>query len=178
MRRVPLLCTLPMIVLSVVACKKAPSSPATVRGETFSLPVPGGYLVVTDPAFTKMAPGGVMLRAVARATEGAFVGSVVVTRIPMGPPLDQSSDEACKKLGAALTTGMPVQLKRTVLAQTAAGKSCQYEVIDNQVATRGAQGTVMSKTRENSWLVTCNFDIKDAAARTACQAVLDGWRFD
>ena len=72
---------------------------------------------------------------------------------------------------------MPVSLKSSAIVEAAVGKTCQYHVIDNEVSTRVATGTVMYETRDNAWVVTCNEDTRDERAPAACDEVLAGWVF-
>jgi hypothetical protein len=139
-----IVCGLLLVMIAAGACKKSVKSKASVaKGATFSVPVPDGYAVSTDPRFTKGAPGGVVLMADKRAAKGAFLGSIVVTRVPPGPDFDLTKVEVCKEIAGQMARTMPVELKRFGLVETAVGKSCQYEVVDKKVATRGAKGTVM-----------------------------------
>lgn len=175
-----IVCGLLLVMIAAGACQKSviKSKASVAKGATFSVPVPDGYAVSADPRFTKGAPGGVVLMADKRAAKGTFLGSIVVTRVPPGPDFDLTNVEVCKEIAGQTSRMMPVELKRFGLVETAVGKSCQYEVVDKKVATRGAKGTVMYKTRDNCWVVTCNFDSRDPGAAKACAAVLGGWKFN
>lgn len=179
MKNLPLVFCI-LAAAAVTGCKKksiSTMSASVAEGATFKVPVPKGYSVATDPRMTQSAPGGVVLVADKRVTKGAFLGSIVVTRVPPGPDFDPSSEKVCKELAAPMTQAMPVKLKGTRLADTAIGKTCQYEVEDNKTPTRGALGTVMCKKRDNCWVVTCNFDTRDPLIKKACAEVLAGWAF-
>jgi len=168
--------TLLVLVILGAACNKG--SKAIAKGATFSVPVPDGYRVATDPRLTKGAPGGVVLMAKKRVAEGIFLGSIVVTRVPQGKDFDVKKLEVCQEIAEQFAKAAPVKLKRAELVETAAGKTCQYEVADRTRAHRSATGTVMYKTRDNCWVLTCNFDERDPGAREACDEALGEWKFD
>jgi len=148
------------------------------RGDTFSVPVPKGFSVSKDGRFIRSVPGGVVFVADKRAAPHLFLGSIVVTRVGPGPDFDPNDPTFCKQAadGAAAQMGVVVKAYRTV--RTSVGNTCQWEVVDKEMSTRGATSTVMYKTRDNSWVVICNFDTRDMQARAACGEVLAGWTFD
>jgi hypothetical protein len=182
MRRRTLLLAAVLAVLSGARANGA-SAPAgeqgeRARGNTFSVPVPKGFSPAKDERVIRSAPGGVVLIADARAASQMFLGSIVVTRIGPGPDFDPSDAAFCRQAadGIAAQTRMQVTVSRNV--EFSAGSTCQWETVDKELSTRGAIGTVMYKTRDNSWVVTCNFDTRDARAQDACGEVLRGWTFD
>ncbi len=153
---------------------------ATARGQTFTIPVPKGYSVVTDERLLEMAPHGAVLIADKRVASGAFIGSIVVTKVAAHPATANANTEAgCPVHGEGMTRAAPVRLEKpAALVDTAAGASCQWSVIDKANSTRRALGTVMYKSDDNAWVVTCNYDIRDVRAVSACEQVLQGFKFD
>ena len=157
----------------------APGEPGVrARGATFSVPVPKGFSVSTDERFTKGAPGGIVFMADRRVAPNLFLGSVVVIKIGPGPDFDPSDPGFCKAAAEDAAAQMPVALKGHRIVRTSVGNTCQWEMVDKEIATRGGMSTVMYKTRDNCWVVTCNFDTRDTQALAACGEVLAGWRFD
>lgn len=151
---------------------------AIVRGDTFSVPVPKGFSVSKEERFTRAAPGGVVLVADGRAAPHLFLGSIVAIRVGPGADFDPGDSAFCKQLADTAAAQGVVTLKDHRTVKTSVGNSCQWEVVDNEVNTRGATSTVMYKTRDNCWVVTCNFDSRDPQAQAACGEVLAGWKFD
>ena len=185
MSRFMVVCSYVALAMTVVAngaCKKrrkVHTRTATVaKGDTFSVPVPAGYSLVTDPRFTKGAPGGVVLLSDKPMSKKGRRGSIVVTRVPPGPDFDMKKAGTCRVIATAVTKMAPVKIIRSALVDTAAGRACQWELRDKNVANWGAVGTVMYKTRANCWVITCSFDTRDSGARKACAAVLQGWKFN
>jgi hypothetical protein len=171
------LTALPILFLAgFLGAAKKGSPPERARGETFSVPVPAGFAPATDARLTEMAPGGVVLVARKRAGPGWFIGSVVVTRVGPGPDFDPADPELCAEMAALMVPGGVVESHKIV--KTVVGRTCQWKVLDTETHTRGATGTVLYKTRDNAWVMTCNYDIRDSAALKACKKALAGWKFD
>jgi hypothetical protein len=149
-----------------------------VRGDTFSIPVPKGFSVSKDERFIRSAPGGVVLVADKPAAPHLFRGSIVVVKVGPGPDIKPSDPASCKQAADFAAALIPVVLKAHRIVKTSVGNTCQWEVVDKEMSTRGATSTIMHKTRHNCWMVTCNFDTRDAQTRAACGEVLAGWTFD
>ena len=148
------------------------------RGDTFSVPVPKGFSLFKDERFLRSAPGGIVLVADKRAAPHQFLGSIVVVKMGPSPDFDPSYPPFCKQMADASAAQTVTALKAHRIVKTSAGNTCQWELVDKEVPTTGCIGTVMYKTRNNGWVVTCNFDTRDTQARAACGEVLAGWTFD
>lgn len=149
-----------------------------VRARDFSIPVPPGFLSVTDertPAELreKMAPvvaqGGVVLFA-EKTEPGWFRGSIVVIPAAVGPvPTDAAS---CQQQSAEIAASMQAELIKAGIVDT---RSCRWVLQDKARAQRLALGAVM-ESPSGAWVVTCNVDGRDEASMAACKKVLKGWR--
>jgi hypothetical protein len=148
-----------------------------VEGRDFTVPLPSGFLSITDPRTPpalrdKVEPvitaGGVVL--VAEKTEaGWFRGSIVVAPAEGEMP---SNAATCRDHASELAAATETTVRK---ADMATPQSCRWVVQDKKRANRMAVGAVMASTNGH-WVVTCNLDARDDAARAACVAVLEGWR--
>lgn len=101
-----------------------------------------------------------------------------MTKIGPGPDFNPSDPAFCKGVSELSAAQMPVALKTHRTVRTSLGNTCQWEVGDKDMATRGATSTVMYKTRDNCWVGTCNFDTRETQTLAACSEVLACWKFD
>jgi hypothetical protein len=144
--------------------------------------VPSGFsaIVASDPRLAKMGDqyqavirdGGVLLvEKVRPAVEGGFLASVVIAPIA-GQEVRPDDPEMCKSAAAGLSrsTGAPLESQGIVAMQW--GKTCQISLgAPKDTPHRGGMFTILRAGKRN-WMVTCNFDDRDASARSACASVL------
>jgi len=165
-----------LIVCAWAGTAVAESSTISKRA-TFSLPVPSGFSKPTAERFVKAAPGGVVLIENKRVKPNMFLASIVVKKIASGPDFDPSDSALCKEMANGMAAQMDAVLKANQMVMTSAGNMCQWTLTNMKESNRGFIGTLMYKTRDNAWIVGCNFDNSDRLAQDACAEVLKGWAF-
>ncbi|MEI8254129.1 MAG: hypothetical protein WCJ30_00485 [Deltaproteobacteria bacterium] len=157
-----------VLVGGVVACGKR-----EIRTTDFTFPIPRGYVEETS---APMAPGALAIRQRQRVQPDFFMGSVVVTPIPpSNPPFNAADPTLCSQVGVAIAQQQGATLIGAGIVSTPFGGSCQYDIQSN-TTRQAARGIVMRGPR-SMWMLTCNHDPRDAAVLSACQSVVDGWRF-
>ena len=173
-------CLVALFGLSHAGCKgKSIETQAatTASGQNFSVPVPPDYKLITDQRVNS-GQGGVTLVANTRVSKDAFLGSVAVTPVVTQEKVASSDAATCGQIATLMMQGAPVRIENHGLVDTALGKTCQWTVVDNNVAPRAARGTVMCQDGLKCWVVTCNYDTRDDKALKACGQVLAGWKYN
>jgi hypothetical protein len=170
-----------MLVLSGQAWAGAEEG-ARATGRSFSVPVPQGFFFMgaqrnrqPDPL---RAAGGLVLVQVKRPSfDNAFLASVVVVPARIPGNIDLQDEGACAKVAKGSADSLTGTVQTAAIVQLSNGKHCQYTVRSRENINRGATGTVFSTPKE-SWVVTCNYDTRDAEAMSACTDVVNGWKFE
>lgn len=154
---------------------------ARANGRSFSVPVPDGFVIfdaANSPQIAAMiAAGGVVLIQKEKAAiENAYRAHIVVSAAYPPGKIDLQDKETCEMVGYRGAGSVGGTLEIAGIAQLPTGPHCQYTVryLDNP--NRAATSTLFS-TSEETWLVTCNIDTRDAPAISACSQVVNGWKF-
>lgn len=169
-----------MLVLLGQARAQAEGEPRAT-GRSFSVPIPQGFFVMDaqrngQPNELSQAGGLVLVQVKRPSFDNAFLASVVVVpaRIPNNTNLQD--ENTCAKIAQGSANSLTGTVQTMGIVQLSDGKHCQYTVRSRENANRGATGTIFSTPKE-SWVVTCNYDTRDAEAMSACTDVVTGWKF-
>jgi hypothetical protein len=137
-----------------------PADATRVSGKDFVIPVPPGF----RPSPVTLGPDTIALMERQRpAGEGGFLATIVVSPVA-------TDDADCATI--ASKTGRMAKL--TIVGAPVVIPECQFEATDPQNPHRAAR-FILRRKGPSLWMITCNHDPADAAARAACQAVLDQW---
>jgi hypothetical protein len=148
------------------------------------VPIPEGYEWLRehggtqrDAVVAKMeASGGVALFQRDLPDPSYFAGSIVVLPARDAAPEVVSNVETCRKNARQIASVLPLDVKEVGLVTISGADHCQWTLSSGDPARhQTTRGTVM-RTPSAVWVVTCNYDSRDATALEACQTVLDGWR--
>lgn len=159
-----------------------PAAPARVSGRNFSVPLPSGFAQKVSGTIADMMrrdvlePGGVILMADASAVAGAVPGSIVVSPTVTDISSDAVDENLCGQLAEIVAGRENATVDRSGMITLPWGRTCQWELVTARDENRRRIGTVFAANAED-WIVTCNFDSRDDAAREACTRVLSGWAF-
>lgn len=154
------------------AAAEAKGEEFRAQGVDFSIPIPAGYETFTNEDLVKQIGADGLALAASEPKSGLFRGSVVVARAAGPGPADAAS---CKQVAEELATLTKTTLARAERVTVAGTEVCQWESTAVDDPQRGSTGTVMT-TPKSTWVVTCNYDLRDEAARPACTQVLNGWK--
>ena len=167
---------------------EAPPMPARtsterVRGAGYSLLVPSGFAALPSgkplrdipdfsPAEALLRAGGVVLvESVGPEVEKPFLGSIVVTPVPLDR-FDPADAALCSSVATQMATAAGAGVKQQGIVEMPWGKTCQFAVGGSkEIPQRGGRGTVM-RAGTSFWMITCNFDLRDKPAQDACDEVL------
>ena len=146
-------------------------------GADFTVPVPAGYTQVVDGQILAAAgPGGFAFSADKRAGPDWFLASIAFANA--GNSAAEVADAAgCTKAAEGLATATNTTLQRAGMVKLDGNDRCQWALVDNKDANRGAIGTAMLSP-STVWVVTCNHDLRDKSAAAVCSDVLAGWKND
>ncbi|MFQ5802656.1 MAG: hypothetical protein ACE5JQ_07165 [Candidatus Methylomirabilales bacterium] len=147
---------------------------------SFSVPVPRGFLVLRDPKNRQVeqlrSKGGLVLVQIEKPSfDNAFLASVVVVPAKIPRDFNLQDEAACAKIAKRTADSLRGPVQTAGIVQLSNGKHCQYTVRSQERANQGATGTIFS-TPEEVLVVTCNYDIRDTAAISACTQVVNGWK--
>jgi hypothetical protein len=160
----------------------ASPAPSRVWGRNFSVPLPRGYEQKVSGTIADMMrsdvlePGGVILMARTSDVPGAVPGSIVVSPTATDISSDAVDEGFCPQLAALVAGQQNATVERAGMITLPWGRTCQWELLTASDAQRRRIGTVFAANAED-WIVTCNLDSRDEAARAACTEVLSGWAF-
>lgn len=151
-------------------------------GRSFSVPVPYGFILMDAPQNRqveqlKSAGGLVLVQLEKPSFANAFLASVVVVPARIPNTIDLQDEITCAKVAQGSANSLTGTVETVGIVQLSDGKHCQYAVRSRENTNRGATGTIFS-TLEEAWVVTCNYDTRDAAAISACAHVVNGWKFE
>lgn len=142
------------------------------QGVDFSIPIPAGYEKFSNDEIVKQIGTDGLALVASEPKAGLFRGSIVVARAAAPGPTDAAG---CKQVAEELAALVKTKLTRAERVTVAGAETCQWESTDSVDAQRGSTGTVMT-TRTSTWVVTCNYDLRDADAKPACVQALNGWK--
>ncbi len=150
-------------------------------GRSYSIPVPNGFVIMesarnSQVAQLRSAGGLVLVQRERSAFENAYLAHVVVAPTHMPGKMDLQSKRTCGRVAYRGAGSVGGTVQAAGIAELPSGRSCQYTVRYPTQANRAATATIFA-TPEETWVLTCNYDIRDAAAISACTQVVDGWRF-
>jgi len=168
-----------VFAVCAVGCKhksEPEKTPASVRGPTFTIPIPDGYHRFLDPEVIKRVKDGVMLMADRRVVPKAFLGSIVVIRAN-GRDDSSTSEAKCKQTVHQLAQ-FHVVADSAAMVELRGEKRCQWRAHEPAPSKVHVISTVMARSLKEVWVVTCNYDARDKRAVPACQRVLDQFKFD
>jgi len=153
--------------------------PERSRGAGYSVVVPPGFraLPASVPSATNpqvealLRAGGLVLVEEARPAVGdPFLASIVIT--PAAEERLDADSARCASVAAEMARSTGTAVSRQAIVEMPWGKTCQVEVAASTgQPNRGGRWTVM-RAASKTWMVTCNFDLRDKPARDACDAVL------
>ena len=158
-------------------------NPANLRfvAKAFSIPIPDGYAKVDDQAIAALEQiGGVALASERRLPlDDFFLASIVLAPIPSTAGVDLTDATQCQEIGAeaAKVIGEGKLDKAEVIRTPATGPTCAYEISGGQNPNRRARNVVQQR-EGRGWNITCNYDQRDPDAPAACDAVVQGFRFE
>ncbi|MFQ5989668.1 MAG: hypothetical protein ACE5K9_07120 [Candidatus Methylomirabilales bacterium] len=153
-----------------------------VSGRSYSVPVPHGFVLFKNRRNLQTeqlrAAGGLVLVQRKRPSfENAFLASIVVVPTQLPKDFTLEDQTACAKIAKGTADSVVGTVQTAEIVDLSNGKHCQYNLRAQDNTNRGATGTIFS-TSAQSWVVTCNYDIRDVPAISACTQVINGWKFE
>jgi hypothetical protein len=166
-----------VVALSIALPAAGDGSTATAQGRGFSIPVPRDFSKVSSEQFAPIVRAGGVVLAEDRRLDlpGAFLGTVVVTPMPVPAGFDATSLEVCEQGAEQMSKATGAKVERAQIIDAAFGKTCQMSTVDPGNANRAGLGTIVYR-KSFHCMVTCNYDRRDAKAIAACKTVLGGWK--
>jgi hypothetical protein len=163
--------------------KRAPQ-PARVSGSGYSIPVPAGYHVATGEHAALAKKGNATMVVADRRIQapGAFLGQIVVG--PIQAPRNEQEREAILRMDqpehvCKSFRGFRLSDQKLELVEFDHGTSCRLTGRDQKDPNHHAVATSMKKPGQlRGWLIYCGQDPRDPAAPAACDAVVQGFRFE
>lgn len=151
------------------------------EGRSYSVPIPNGFAILEDtknPHVSQLRSTGglVLVQSERPPLENAYRANMVVVPVQMPGTIDLQSKKKCVMVAYKSAGSVGGTVQSAGIAQLSSGMYCQYTVRYPNNPNRGATGTIFW-TPEETWLLTCNYDTRDAAAISACTQVLNGWKF-
>lgn len=119
-------------------------------------------------------PPTLALLADQRANEGWFLASVAFARA-RGAEASVTDADDCDALGKTMESGLGLTLQTTQMADVAGLPRCRIDATVNAERDRAVTFTLM-ESPSAVWGVTCNYDSRDADAKSTCTTVLESWK--
>lgn len=144
--------------------------PTVFTGETFTFPIPEGYVVVSQDPPPPPARRVVALQG-AHVVKG-FRPTITFQRAPVDGGT-MGDEVMCAQTGESIARGVSGRVTTASLTEGPGGKVCQIRL----VAPEGVALITELLGPTETWLMTCNHADGDTVAESVCRSTLSAFRF-